>query len=136
MDAVGDGADELISLFPALVLAGPPPYAVVFVVPSSPPRASEEGEVVVRCKSGGVGRGKGMCRRQAVWGGEGAVRGAAMAGLASISAGRHGLGAELDMRHGLRLNPRIPGKQSAISSVSVTQAHPNQIHCAMAVTVL
>ena len=37
----------------------------------------------------GVEREKEMCRRQAVWGGGGAVRGAAMAGLGSISAGRH-----------------------------------------------
>lgn len=45
--------------------------------------------MLVRCKSGGVEREKGMCRRQAVWGGGDAIRGAAMAGLTSISAGRH-----------------------------------------------
>lgn len=89
MDAVSDGADELISLSPALALVLPPPvpYAVLVVSPS--PRASGEEEVVVVGKSGGVEREKGMCRRQAVWGGGGAVRGAAMAGLGSISAGRH-----------------------------------------------
>jgi hypothetical protein len=86
--AVSDGADELISLSPApalaLVLVRPPPYAVLVVAARLGGGRGGGG-----CKSGGVEREERMCRRQPVWGGGGAVRGAAMAGLVSISAGRH-----------------------------------------------